>query len=177
MSGALQISLHAAKGLEFPVVFLVGLEEGIFPHSRALADPTEMQEERRLAYVGLTRAKEFLHLTYAQSRALFGMRSANPISRFIIDVPEDLVATTPAVASWGIPRSASYQSSDSARGARATNANQTPPINYTIGDQVTHATFGEGVVLKLEHNLVEVDFTFSGRKRLDPSFARLVKST
>src|SRR5690606_4905025 len=84
------MTLHAAKGLEFPIVFMIGMEEGIFPHSRALMDPSEMQEERRLAYVGVTRAMRHLHLTHAQSRALYGSRSANPSSRFLADIPEDV---------------------------------------------------------------------------------------
>src|SRR5690606_30483152 len=93
------MTLHAAKGLEFPVVFIIGMEEGIFPHSRALMDPSEMQEERRLAYVGVTRAMKLLHLTYAQNRALYGSRSANPVSRFIADIPEDISTTSYAKTS------------------------------------------------------------------------------
>ena len=85
------MTLHAAKGLEFPVVFIVGLEEGIFPHSRSLFDTTQLEEERRLAYVGITRAKETLYLTFASRRLFFGQRTSNPPSRFIIDIPESLV--------------------------------------------------------------------------------------
>lgn len=87
------MTLHAAKGLEFPVVFLVGLEEGIFPHSRSLYDTGQLEEERRLAYVGITRAREVLYLTYASSRLYFGEKLANPPSRFLIDVPEELTQT------------------------------------------------------------------------------------
>ncbi len=86
------MTLHAAKGLEFPVVFMVGMEEGLFPHSRALFDTAQLEEERRLAYVGMTRAKEILYLTYAFSRLYFGQRVSNPPSRFIVDVPEHLLA-------------------------------------------------------------------------------------
>lgn len=85
------MTLHAAKGLEFPVVFIVGLEEGIFPHSRSLMDSGQLEEERRLMYVGITRAKEMLYLTYANSRLYFGERLSNPPSRFIMDIPEDLL--------------------------------------------------------------------------------------
>jgi len=85
------MTLHAAKGLEFPVVFMVGMEEGLFPHSRSLWDTSELEEERRLAYVGITRAKELLFLTYADRRLYFGQRSANPPSRFLIDIPESLL--------------------------------------------------------------------------------------
>lgn len=85
------MTLHAAKGLEFPIVFIVGMEEGLFPHSRSLMDTNQLEEERRLAYVGITRAKEILYLTYANSRLYFGERIANPPSRFIMDIPENLL--------------------------------------------------------------------------------------
>ena len=85
------MTLHAAKGLEFQVVFIVGMEEGLFPHSRSLFDSNQLEEERRLAYVGITRAKEHLYLTYASRRLYFGQRASNPPSRFIIDIPENLL--------------------------------------------------------------------------------------
>lgn len=85
------MTLHAAKGLEFAVVFIVGMEEGLFPHSRSLFDINQLEEERRLAYVGITRAKEHLYLTYASRRLYFGQRASNPPSRFIIDIPENLL--------------------------------------------------------------------------------------
>jgi len=87
------MTLHAAKGLEFPVVFIVGMEEGLFPHSRSLFDSNELEEERRLAYVGITRAKELLFLTYADRRLYFGQRISNPPSRFLIDIPEEYLNT------------------------------------------------------------------------------------
>ena len=85
------MTLHAAKGLEFPIVFIVGMEEGLFPHSRSLMDTNQLEEERRLAYVGITRAKDILYLTYANSRLYFGEKLSNPPSRFIMDIPEDLI--------------------------------------------------------------------------------------
>ncbi len=85
------MTLHAAKGLEFPIVFIVGMEEGLFPHSRSLMDTNQLEEERRLAYVGITRAKEILYLTYANSRLYFGEKLSNPPSRFIMDIPESLL--------------------------------------------------------------------------------------
>lgn len=88
------MTLHAAKGLEFGVVFLVGMEEGLFPHSRALFDMPQLEEERRLAYVGITRARKILYITYAGKRLYFGQRTSNPPSRFIIDIPEHLLETT-----------------------------------------------------------------------------------
>jgi superfamily I DNA/RNA helicase len=85
------MTLHAAKGLEFGVVFIVGMEEGLFPHSRSLFDIQELEEERRLCYVGITRAKDIVYLTYAGKRLYFGQKSSNPPSRFIIDIPEHLL--------------------------------------------------------------------------------------
>lgn len=87
------MTLHAAKGLEFPVVFMIGMEEGLFPHSRALMDKNELEEERRLCYVGMTRAKEKLFLSYTRKRLYFGQRSTNIISRFLLELPEDIVKT------------------------------------------------------------------------------------
>jgi len=86
------MTLHAAKGLEFPIVFIIGMEEGLFPHSRALMEKSELEEERRLAYVGMTRAKEKLYLTYARKRLFFGQRTSNVVSRFISELPERLLA-------------------------------------------------------------------------------------
>ncbi|EKD68162.1 MAG: hypothetical protein ACD_48C00047G0003, partial [uncultured bacterium] len=85
------MTLHAAKGLEFPIVYIVGMEEGLFPHARALMDREELEEERRLCYVGVTRAKERLYLTYANRRLFFGTRTQNMVSRFISDIPEDIL--------------------------------------------------------------------------------------
>ncbi len=85
------MTVHSAKGLEFPIVFIIGMEEGIFPHSRSLFDSTQLEEERRLAYVGITRAKDMVYLTYAAHRLFFGQNTSNPPSRFIIDIPENLL--------------------------------------------------------------------------------------
>lgn len=85
------MTLHAAKGLEFPIVFMIGMEEGIFPHSRSLMDKHELEEERRLCYVGITRAKDRLYLTFAKRRLFFGQRTAGVMSRFLFDLPEEIV--------------------------------------------------------------------------------------
>ena len=87
------MTLHGAKGLEFPVVFMIGMEEGIFPHSRSLMDRNELEEERRLAYVGMTRAKKKLVLTYTRRRLFFGQRTSNTVSRFILELPEHVIST------------------------------------------------------------------------------------
>jgi DNA helicase-2/ATP-dependent DNA helicase PcrA len=88
------MTIHAAKGLEFGVVFIPGMEEGMFPHSRSIWDSDQLEEERRLAYVALTRAKEILYITYSQSRLLYGQRVSNPPSRFIADIPTELIDTS-----------------------------------------------------------------------------------
>jgi len=109
------MTLHAAKGLEFKNVFLVGMEEGLFPHSRALMDPEQMEEERRLAYVGMTRAMDKLYLTYARRRLYFGTRNNNPVSRFLADIPEELLESngppSPRLrgAQWGFDDSGNWQ--------------------------------------------------------------------
>ena len=86
------MTLHAAKGLEFPIVFIIGMEEGLFPHSRSLMDRGELEEERRLCYVGMTRAKDKLILTYARRRLFFGQRNTNTVSRFVLELPEHLMS-------------------------------------------------------------------------------------
>ncbi|HVF68988.1 MAG TPA: UvrD-helicase domain-containing protein [Xanthomonadales bacterium] len=86
------MTLHAAKGLEFPIIFMIGMEEGLFPHTRSLMDRSELEEERRLCYVGMTRAKERLHLTYAKRRLFFGQRTANTVSRFVLELPEHVIS-------------------------------------------------------------------------------------
>lgn len=107
------MTLHAAKGLEFPVVFIVGVEEGVFPHSRALTEPTEMEEERRLAYVGITRAMQRLHVSHAWSRMLFGSTQYNPPSRFLDEIPADLVTSTGNVSGRSSYGRQSYRRSGS----------------------------------------------------------------
>lgn len=114
------MTLHAAKGLEFDTVFLVGMEEGLFPHSRTLMNPDEMEEERRLAYVGITRARKKLYITYARRRLYFGMRSNNPVSRFVSEMPENLIETsfdltlpigkrTKVGSSWGFDENGKFK--------------------------------------------------------------------
>ena len=97
------MTLHAAKGLEFKNVFMVGMEEGLFPHSRALMEPEQMEEERRLCYVGMTRAMDKLHLTYARRRLYFGTRANNPVSRFVADIPEELIEKENPFQSFRLP--------------------------------------------------------------------------
>jgi DNA helicase-2/ATP-dependent DNA helicase PcrA len=176
-SHAVLMTLHAAKGLEYPVVFLIGMEEGIFPHSRALVDPDEMEEERRLAYVGITRAREHLFLTSAWTRMLHGSTQYNPPSRFLSEIPEHLVEVVGEPRrrrsssgatwgsgggrgrSWGDDAERSFQASleDSPGSSRRPQDPPPPPrpgsgaeqLGLKIGDGVGHAKWGEGVIIDM----------------------------
>lgn len=154
------MTIHAAKGLEFPVVFITGLEEGVFPHSRALYDANELEEERRLMYVAMTRAKEELYLMYATTRALYGGRLSNPSSRFLSDI-EAPVTASPGLETLGdLPP-------DSAE------PRYIPELSE--GDGVKHKVFGIGTVMELEGDLATIYFKGKGAKKLDIGFAPLEK--
>jgi DNA helicase-2/ATP-dependent DNA helicase PcrA len=153
------MTIHAAKGLEFPVVFMVGMEEGIFPHSRVYeAGPAELEEERRLCYVGMTRAREELHLSYAQSRLQFGQRSYNPASRFLADMGHELMA----VPAPSFDRHDEYDEFSDGPG-------------LDIGDTVRSAMFGVGEVIDIDGLAVTVKFEHGKTKKLNVQFARLEK--
>jgi len=154
------MTLHGAKGLEFPVVFMVGLEETIFPHSRALYDQTEMEEERRLCYVGMTRAKEELYMIYASSRLLYGAVQHNPPSRFIADITGDLLQEQSSMFDT------SPQSLDD-------GPHYVPELSE--GDGVKHQLFGVGTVVELHGDLATIYFKGKGTKELDVSIAPLEK--
>ena len=155
------MTLHAAKGLEFPVVFMPGMEEGIFPHSRSLFDNTQMEEERRLCYVGMTRAREELYLLHATSRLLYGSTMHNPPSRFLLDIPPELQAN-PIVAA--IPRA-------------VTDFDDLPPELPELmpGDRIRHAKFGDGIVVSAHGDELVVAFAGLGSKRLSLAFAPIEK--
>ena len=157
------MTLHAAKGLEFPVVFMTGMEESMFPHSRALFDQSEMEEERRLCYVGMTRAKEELYLTYADSRVLYGGVQHYAPSRFLSDINADIkpLSQYGAIADTSTP---SY-ASDEPRYV----------LDIEPGDTVRHAVFGQGIVAEVEGDTVAVYFKGKGVKRLNTAFAPLEK--
>ena len=165
------VTLHQAKGLEFPVVFIVGLEEGILPHSRSLDDPGEMEEERRLCYVGITRAKERLYLLRTHRRTLFGKGSANRASRFLRDISPRLT-TTMGLGKWESIRS-------------LTDVHASPEfysndlLELKVGDWVCHGKFGDGVVKDCTTDrgdkVVTVAFEQVGVKRLMLSLAPLEK--
>jgi DNA helicase II / ATP-dependent DNA helicase PcrA len=155
------MTLHTAKGLEFPVVFVTGLEEGVFPHDRSLADPSELEEERRLAYVGITRARRHLYLTRAVTRSAWGQPQYNPPSRFLTELPEELVQwerTAEAVTSWGgvggradgLAR-AGRLPDRSGEGMALTTASQLPTVpTLAAGDRVNHQRYGVGRVLAVQ---------------------------
>jgi DNA helicase-2/ATP-dependent DNA helicase PcrA len=178
------MTLHTAKGLEFPVVFLTGLEDGVFPHMRSLADVKELEEERRLAYVGITRARTRLYLTRATTRAAWGAPSYNPASRFLDEVPEALVdwrrlASPPTQWTPSQP-SATAQSSfrSSAVAARSKRADR-EVVSLSPGDRVSHDSFGLGTVVTVEgqaeKSVASVDFGSQGVKRLLLRYAPLEK--
>jgi DNA helicase-2/ATP-dependent DNA helicase PcrA len=161
------MTLHTAKGLEFPVVFLTGLEDGVFPHMRSLSDPRELEEERRLAYVGITRAEQRLHLSRALVRSAWGAPSYNPPSRFLDDVPADLVEWTGAAER-------------AMRRGRVAGPGLRPIPSLSPGDRVTHDAFGVGRVVAVrgqaDNAEAEVDFGADvGSKRLLLRYAPLVK--
>ena len=165
------MTLHTAKGLEFPVVFLTGLEDGVFPHLRTLGDPDEMAEERRLAYVGITRARERLYLSRALSRSAWGAPQWNPPSRFLDEIPAELaewtgeVGRTPFVPSYGdddarrataitatappprAPRRRSSRPPGSAPAACAAGVGNRAVPSLDVGDRVTHDQWGLGTVV------------------------------
>lgn len=168
------ITLHAAKGLEFPVVFMAGMEEGLLPHLRALDDPSQMEEERRVCYVGMTRARERLYLTRARRRFMYGNVRANPASRFLGDLPEDAVTAPLGTTRRGA--SLTESGLRAAAAARRDEVQDTEPM-FAAGDRVRHNSFGVGVVVSCDlvpgDQQVTVAFPEKGVKKLLQSFARL----
>ncbi|MFJ1592011.1 DNA helicase PcrA [Kitasatospora albolonga] len=152
------MTLHTAKGLEFPVVFLTGLEDGVFPHMRALGQTKELEEERRLAYVGITRARERLYLTRAAMRSAWGQPSYNPPSRFLEEIPEAHLdwkrkgpMAAPAGPTSGITSSLSSSRTRSGPSGFATRrGTEKPTVTLVVGDRVTHDQFGLGTVTAVE---------------------------
>ncbi|MFI8435013.1 DNA helicase PcrA [Streptomyces sp. NPDC079020] len=152
------MTLHTAKGLEFPVVFLTGMEDGVFPHMRALGQTKELEEERRLAYVGITRARERLYLTRAAMRSAWGQPSYNPPSRFLEEIPEQHLEwkrkgpmAAPAGPTSGITSSLSSSRSRSGPSGFATRrSSDKPVVTLVVGDRVTHDQFGLGTVTAVE---------------------------
>lgn len=160
------MTLHAAKGLEFPVVFICGLEEGLFPSARSVEDLGRMEEERRLAYVGITRAMEQLIITYAESRRIYGSENYHIPSRFIREIPPQCLQEVRAVAKITRPVASSFGASPA-----------TDDSPYRLGQGVKHPKFGEGVILACEgqgpNACLKINFPGVGEKRLVAQYARL----
>lgn len=161
------MTLHAAKGLEFPVVFITGMEESVFPHSRAFYEPSEMEEERRLCYVGMTRAKEELYLLHATTRMLYGGTQHNPPSRFLSEIDAEMTYGEAPMA--GFSSAAQFNEPI----PRDDYSQVVPELNE--GDEVRHHIFGKGVVLDIEGENATIYFKGKGSKKLNISFAPLEK--
>ncbi|KAA0567028.1 DNA helicase PcrA [Bacillus sp. CH30_1T] len=182
------MTLHAAKGLEFPIVFLMGMEEGVFPHSRSLMEEDEMEEERRLAYVGITRAEEQLYLTNAQMRTLFGQTKMNPVSRFINEIPAELLddvmaekksAFTPFGKSAAKAPTRPASRKPVSRPVQTTTGGES--VAWQVGDKAQHKKWGTGTVVSVKGSgdSVELDIAFPspmGIKRLLAKFAPIEKA-
>jgi DNA helicase-2/ATP-dependent DNA helicase PcrA len=199
------MTLHIAKGLEFPVVFVVGMEDGIFPHFRSMTDQSELEEERRLAYVGITRAQQRLYLTHAWSRTLFGQTSYNPPSRFLGEIPEHLIevkesetriqqrsrprygkqperngGTSSGYTVVGLPGKSGEVEVE--RGWKPPSLPPIPkrePLAFIEGDTVLHERWGEGVVVQVSGYGDDAEATIRfgevGDKRVLLAYAPLTK--
>jgi DNA helicase-2/ATP-dependent DNA helicase PcrA len=166
------MTLHNAKGLEFPVVFIIGLEDGVFPHYRSMGDPAQLEEERRLMYVGVTRARERLYLTFAWSRTLFGSTSYSPPSRFLGEIPSEFIR---ALEEGDL--AVAEDSSVSPIRAAVEGRREIPQIS--AGDTVQHDKWGEGVVITVTGSGSDAEATVrfedAGEKRLLVAYAPLRK--
>jgi DNA helicase II / ATP-dependent DNA helicase PcrA len=176
------MTLHTAKGLEFPVVFVTGWEDGMFPHMRALGDPTELSEERRLAYVGITRARERLFLSRAKVRSSWGQPMLNPESRFLREIPQELIdwRRTDPTPSFSAPVSGAGRfGTPRPSPTRSGGGSKRPPIVLAPGDRVTHDKYGLGRVEEVsgvgESAMSLIDFGSSGRVKLMHNHAPVAK--
>jgi DNA helicase-2/ATP-dependent DNA helicase PcrA len=164
------MTLHSAKGLEFPVVFMAGMEDGLFPHQRSVADLAGLEEERRLCYVGTTRAMRHLYITYAEQRRLYGVDTYGQPSRFISELPPDLIEEVR-------PRLQVSRPVFVKRNTGGSSLDETPAPNMRMGSRVRHSKFGDGVVLNFEgngpHARIQVNFERQGTKWLMLSYANL----
>ncbi|WP_371370226.1 DNA helicase II [Pseudomonas sp. QL9] len=165
------MTLHSAKGLEFPLVFLAGMEEGLFPHKMSLEEPGRLEEERRLAYVGITRAMQRLVMTYAETRRLYGSETYNKVSRFVREIPPSLIQEVRLSNSVSRPLSGNQRSGNLFSGAGV------PDTPFSLGQTVRHPLFGDGVILNFEGSgaqaRVQVNFDSEGSKWLMLGYAKL----
>jgi DNA helicase-2/ATP-dependent DNA helicase PcrA len=197
------MTVHTAKGLEYPVVFVAGLEESIFPHANSMFDPAGLEEERRLAYVAITRARERLYLTHAHSRSIFGQTQHNPTSRFVAEIPAEHLSAS-GVGSLGV-EGAGWEKRGDRRGtfghgssvggggtggrvfggggggahgagAAASKQPKPPAETFTVGDSVDHKAFGRGRVMSVKGDALEIRFDRTGEtKKLLVGYAPIVK--
>ena len=181
----IMMTMHAAKGLEFPVVFLAGMEDGLFPGFRAMEKDEDMEEERRLCYVAVTRAKEQLYLTCAERRLLYGRTQYSHPSRFIDEMPEELLesnitesrrfsnatAPDPTLSRPQVARARYVSAANAAPSASLASAAKSKPLpNFAAGDRVFHKAFGDGLIVSVKpmggDALLEIAFDQKGTKRL-----------
>jgi len=175
------MTLHTAKGLEFDTVFVTGFEEGLFPHERASVSTKELEEERRLAYVGLTRARKRLYVTRAVVRTIWGKPTYNPASRFLGEIPDRLVdwRRLDRLATWAQPAPRPRSEPQGAKEflARSTTARAKSTLTLIVGDRVLHSAFGLGTVMALtgsgDQVRAEVNFGSLGTKLLSVKHAPL----
>jgi DNA helicase-2/ATP-dependent DNA helicase PcrA len=167
------MTMHSAKGLEFPLVFLCGMEDGLFPHQRSIADPNGLEEERRLCYVGITRAKKTLYITHAEQRRMHGMDSFSQASRFIAEIPEELIEEVRPRVKVSRP----VHTVSRPRGRSSGSMLPGSELGIRLGQRVRHGKFGDGVILNCEgqgaHARVEVNFETAGTKWLVLGYANL----
>ncbi|MCH5299030.1 MAG: UvrD-helicase domain-containing protein [Ruminococcus sp.] len=187
------MTLHSAKGLEFPVVFIAGMEEGVFPGISVYSNPDELNEERRLAYVGITRAKEQLIITKTKSRMLFGSTTHNAPSRFVQEIPDELRKSTGETVFGNFPKgSSSFNSEKIEIGTNPSQYTFNPKLSpsfqkpiqkstntYAVGDSVLHKVFGKGMIIKAEKmgndTMLEIVFETKGTKTLMANFCKMEK--
>ena len=159
------MTLHSAKGLEFPIVFLVGLEQGTFPHVRSLNDPLSLEEERRLCYVGITRAQEQLFISHARERYVWGSKEMKMVSQFIQEIPEELINSNLRPTARKVHRKKTVSSSANAK--------------WSVGDRVIHHSFGEGEITHIlgsgKKTNLAIQFAGLGRKIVDPRTNSITK--
>ena len=162
------MTLHNAKGLEFPIVFMIGMEEGIFPHVRSMNSLEELEEERRLCYVGITRAMEKVYMTYSLSHRIYGESSFMAVSRFLGEIPKELIIDESRTAAKRLFSASAFKKDG-----------EKLRVDYRIGDFVEHKMWGRGQVLNVKRlsDDIELDINFSsvGLKHLLVSFAPLQK--
>ena len=175
------MTLHAAKGLEFPVVFLAGLEEGLFPHSRTLMNPEEVEEERRIAYVGITRAEEELYVSNATTRTVFGKTTGYLPSRFLKEIPSELMeeVRTKRTVKEELQRNVPFHQSVANRPVTKPMIRNPQVVDWTVGDTAIHAKWGEGTVVDVvgegANVKLKIEFPTQGLRQIMAKFAPIRK--